>query len=333
MTLGGRVVLIVLVVVGCGDDDDADSGNAARTAKVVAASLTSNVVFADGTVELGDIPASDSSASLRQEDQVLSLAPKTAQILALEVVNPDEEDDPVVATLMQFEGDEEKHVEVPKDSGGDAGTEGEISIAFEVGDEVCAKLCNDTFTITMIQAVKLSSGKISKHLERVIKLDCSEDGDPDLCEKDDKPSSGGKGGTSSGGSGKGGAGGSTGPTTIAEEFARALGTNNLALCKCAEFGMTTGAACASLVPQPAVACIRDHLAEAIDSESAPVITTLYDDLVAAMSSCSACDLTACDPNLVADALPMLSEEKRSQFEVCAEMAGGMIGGNARDAGL
>jgi hypothetical protein len=335
MTLGGRVVLIALVLAGCGDDDDGSGSNDDRTAKVVAASLTSNVRFAEGTVELGDIPAtSASSVSLRQEDQVLSLAPNTAQIMALEVENPDEDEDPVTATLMQFEGDDENHIEVPKKTGGDAGAADEISLMFTVNDDVCAELCNDTFEITMIQAVKLKSDKVSRHLKRTIKLDCSDDGDPDKCEDTSAPA-GGKGGKSgSSGKGGGGASGSSGPTTVAEEFARALGTNTLALCRCPEFGMVMGSAgCKSLLPHPAVACIRDHLVEdGLDSETATVVGMLYDELVTSAAACMSCDLTTCDPQLLADALPMLPEGVRAQWETCAEMAGGVIGGTPPDAG-
>jgi hypothetical protein len=341
MKLGAWVVLIGLVLAGCGDDDDDGAGSsAARTAKVVAASLTSNVVFADGVVEVGDIPAtSESAVSLRQEDQVLTLAPMATQILALEVDNPDEEDDPVTATLMQFEGDDDdkKHIEVPKKSGSgtDGGAASEINIDFTVGDDVCEKLCNDTFTISMIQAVKLKKGGISKHLKRTIKLDCTADGDPDLCE--DEPSSGSKdGGTSGrGGSssaGKGGSGGATAAATSAgQEFARALGIANLALCSCPEF-MTPP--CAAILPQTAVACIQDSaIANGGTSEVLAVINMLTADLKAAANACNSCDLTTCHPNVLKDALPMLPDDVAAEWEQCATDKGGMIGGTPADAGM
>ena len=340
MKLGTRLLLIGLIglpLVGCGDDDDDGSSGTDRAAKVVAASLTSNVLFADGVVKTGEIPpTSASTVSLKQEDQVLSLAPKTAEILTIEFDNPDEEDDPVTATLMQFEDDEKNHIEVDKESGGDAGSDNEIALEFMVDDDVCANLCDDTFTLTMIQAVKLKSGKISKRLKREIRLDCSDDGDPDKCEK---ASSGGAGGGATGGkggsgsSGKGGSSGGGGalePTTVAMEFANALGLANLGLCKCPAFSK---GACAAMLPQTALSCIQDAAASGAENgATAGMLASLTAKFNSIVSACNSCDYTTCDPDLLADELTKLPSEVRGAFEQCATDKDGMIGGNLPDAG-
>ena len=159
MKSAARIAAVALLfAVACGDDDPAEDGNSdERTAKVVAASLTSNVTFENGVVTLGAIPdPSAESVKLSQENQSSSLAPGDSEILALEVDNPDQDEDPVAATLLQFEDDEDHHIEVPFSDENDAGMGADgISIPFKVDSNVCDKLCNKRFTINLIQAVKL----------------------------------------------------------------------------------------------------------------------------------------------------------------------------------
>jgi hypothetical protein len=50
-----------------------------------------------------------------------------------------------------------------------------------------------------------------------------------------------------------------------------------------------------------------------------------------LSSCMACDYTACDPNYLANELPNLPQDIQDDFNKCAEDAGGMIG-SSYDAG-
>lgn len=347
MRLHGRVMLVALLLASaaCGDDDDAATSNSEQTAKKVATALTSNVLFADGVVELGEIPdTSEDTVSLKQEDQVLSLEPDTAEILALEVDNPGEGDNPVESTLMQFEGDEDHHVEVPKGTGGgDAGTDAgaganTINIDFMVDGDVCAKLCDDTFTITMVQAVKLKKGGISKHLKRTIKLDCSKKGDHSACPKESTPSTsgssgkGGSGGSSS--AGKGGSGGSSSSaimdTTLGAEFGRVLAAANTALCtKCAPFKGTT---CAAMLPKAAVACVQDAVAaKGGRADASAKLNEIAVKLGDILSACMACDYTMCDPNYLANELANLPEDLQTDFNTCAEDAGGMIG-SSYDAG-
>ena len=122
--------------------------------------------------------------------------------------------------------------------------------------------------------------------------------------------------------------GAQSPTTVGEEFARALGLANTALCRCQEFGMTMGAACKAMLPQAAVACIQSEAIEfAEDSAVAGMIGSLSGRLNGVISACQSCDLTTCDPELLADALPDLPEDVAAAFEACASTAGGMIGGN------
>jgi hypothetical protein len=340
------LVLTLVAAASCGDDDDATGDTSEQSAKKVATALTSNVLFADGVVELGELPdQSNDTVSLKQEDQVLSLQPDEAQILALEVDNPDEDTDPVAATLMQFEGDDDHHIEVPggqgdADAGADAGTGG-IALKFTVGSDVCSKLCDDTFTITMLQAVRLKKGGVSKHLKRTIHLDCSKKGDHSLCPKSSEPSkpSGSAGktgstkdaGTSSGGNGGSGSGPSAEATTNAGEFSRALTNANNALCnKCMPFKKTP---CAAMLPADAVSCVKDVVEANYDSAaSSAILGTINVKLADMQAACTSCDYTMCDPNYFANAIEMLPQEVQDALNQCATDAGGMIG-SSYDAGL
>lgn len=348
MRLHGRVLLVLALVAtaSCGDDDDAAGPSAEQSAKKVATALTSNVLFADGVVELGELPdQSNDTVSLKQEDQVLSLEPDVAEILALEVDNPDEDSDPVAATLMQFEGDADHHIEVPGGQGdADAGTDGGmggIALKFMVDGDVCSKLCDDTFTITMLQAVRLKKGGVSKHLKRTIHLDCSKKGDHAQCPKSDEPSkpSGGSGGKSgstkdagTSTAGKSGSGSSAMmDATLGSELSKNLNNANNALCnKCTPF---KGGTCSAMLPADAIACVKEVVtANGGRSDASGKLNSITIKLSDMLAACTSCDYTMCDPNYLATALLDLPSDLQDALNQCATDAGGMIG-SSYDAGL
>ena len=81
----------------------------------------------------------------------------------------------------------------------------------------------------MNQAVKLKGGDVSRKLARVFELDCTDDGDPKLCEEEAEKEDAG----APNNGGKAGAGGSTtGTTTAARELRSALSATNVAACMC-----------------------------------------------------------------------------------------------------
>lgn len=168
----------LLAGVGCGDDAG-QGGPAVGVNDQASAALTQQVDFADGKVRDGSLPKTTADdVTVGDENGTYALKPDApADILALEVDNPDG-DDPVAATLLQFEGDDEHHVEVPTEVAG-AGTG--IAIPFSVGADACADLCNQVYTLTLIETVRLESGAVGTFTRVVVELDCRDDGDPTRC--------------------------------------------------------------------------------------------------------------------------------------------------------
>ena len=203
--------------LACGDDD-AGGGDVSRR-ESVADALTRSVKFARGRSRDGDLAALDPAAATVTLDlsaQVVDMSPGAASLLGFDVQNPDG-NEPVVATLLQFEG-ADSHTSVPV-SAGDAGvadggaadSELHVENGFEVADDVCEHLCNQRFMARLEFAVELEGGAVSGHRFFNVVLDCRQKGNPDLCgddgsgkdggEQDDGGSSSGSGGSSAGGSG------------------------------------------------------------------------------------------------------------------------------------
>ena len=91
----------------------------------------------------------------------------------------------------------------------------------------------------------MTDDSISEHLERVLELDCSDDGDPEACESDEpagEPADNPDAGT--------GPGGST--SARADAFASALIAANTGLCtSCPELG---GSPCDAIFPRASITC-------------------------------------------------------------------------------
>lgn len=151
-------------------------------ARQVAAALTERVDFAGGSLQDGDVPAAtDSALTLAPLDTALILSPGQSSIMSLDIDHPDDETDPVVATLIQF-GSAGKHIEVPTQQRMTV-SQGRVQVdnSFSVGGDVCDGLCNKEFTLELTTTGKLQSGAIGKHATLSIRLDCREAGDPDAC--------------------------------------------------------------------------------------------------------------------------------------------------------
>jgi hypothetical protein len=277
----------------------------------------------------GSIPeVSAETVRLSQDDDVLRLAPGGSSLMSLSVENPDSEDDPVQSTLIQFE-DADDHVEVPA-SESDAGVgTGELTLSFEVEDDICDAFCNKIFTIRMIQAVKMRSNGISRHLIRSFELDCRQDGDSDLCEDED-PEGGRDGGTSSGGSGTGGGGtgGSTGSPSTSRELTSAINQVNLAACMCATPGTTDPRCDEAPYASTEVSCIGD--AVTADGALSASASCLEMRLGSAASACTCPDTTGCYGNAIATALAMCTNT--TALETALEDCGISTTAASSDAG-
>jgi hypothetical protein len=305
-----------LIGVSCGGDDDpateggGSAGGNQDIAKVSMA-LTGGVDFENGSVVAALLPdPTNDTVELDQSATTLQLEPGGASILPLEITNPDSADTQVEAVLLQFEGADE-HIEVSVEGSEDE-TE-TFDLPFTIDDGICDALCNAVVRLKLKQAVRMTDNSISEHLERILSLDCSDDGDPDECESDEpapRPPSGSGGadaGTSSGGS-------SGASVTRANNFATALiGVNSGVCMSCAEFGTSP---CDAIYPRDATDCIKDAITAATDTESVNGINMLTSTLIGLTSDCSRCDTTTCPTSLLADQLASLPMELGDAIVEC-----------------
>jgi hypothetical protein len=78
-----------------------------------------------------------------------------------------------------------------------------VSLSYRLDSKVCDQLCDTTFTLKLVQAVKLKRGAISAHARGSIGLDCTAHGDHTRCASISKQQAGTTGGTLNGGAGTG----------------------------------------------------------------------------------------------------------------------------------
>ena len=314
LAIGGALACVG--ALSCGDDD-AQKGvtSGGQNVAKVAMALTGGVDFENGSVVAGLLPDPDNqTVHLDEASTTLSLAPGGADILPLDVMNPDAADTPVAAVLLQFEGAKE-HVEVSVD--GSAMEMETFELPFTIGDDVCAGLCDALTRLKLLAAVRMSDDSVSEHIERLLQIDCRSAGDHSACEAAPSPAvekpATGAGQPRDGGSSS--SGGSS-PTTLATTFAGALTGANSALCPCAGFSASP---CDALVPNAAIKCIRGAVeAAAADTAVTAAINTLTSALTMATADCRSCNAAGlCPATLFADALADLPKALADEILVCA----------------
>jgi hypothetical protein len=332
MSRAERIVVLSAVACltfsswSCGDDDGGGEpkeggggGSDEQKIEKVAMALTGGVEFENGSIVAALLPDPDNeTVELDQSATTLRLEPGGAEILPLEVSNPDSADSQVEAVLLQFEGADE-HVQVEVEGSEDE-TE-TFNLPFSIDAGICDALCNEVVRLKLLQAVRMTDGTVSKHLERLLDLDCSDDGDADACEEDDAPRAGSSGSNPPGGGGSSGGGDSA--IRRADTFASALIGANNGLCMC----MGTSP-CDAIYPRDSLDCIKDEITGATDSESVNGINMLTNTLVGARSACSACDMTTCPASLLADGLAGLPTDLGDAILECA---GGTLPPESEDA--
>lgn len=170
-----------LVAMGCSSSSSDDGPK--RSESVIDA-LVRAVKFDDGRPRQGDIATLDpsvGSVSLVTDDSQLDIGPGVVSLLDFDVDGVDD-DDAVVATLLQFDG-ADQHVRVPVEAE-DAGAS-RIENPFHVEDDVCQFLCNKIYTARLSFAVELHGGKVTRKSSIAVQLDCRDDGDEELCQSGD----------------------------------------------------------------------------------------------------------------------------------------------------
>jgi hypothetical protein len=191
------VSLLCVSSVGCikfvTEDDDKDEVQG-TTIQTATEQLVKAITFEGGEQVEGLLPESTnedvSLLSLAADD----LTPGADALLVLDVDPPETEP---TAALIQFADvpvyflvDDSGFVDpAAVADGGSTGLDGgaagpkRVGLSYKVAKDVCDDLCDTTYDIEITQAVKIGK-EISKHTRSMLRLDCSDDGDPKRCAKE-----------------------------------------------------------------------------------------------------------------------------------------------------
>ena len=269
----------------------------------VAEALTTGVKFKDGLIKSGDIPEADADnvKITVQDDGPLELEPGDSQLMSLAVDNPDQDEDPIEATLIQFDGSSD-HVEVAADDLADAGTDStaELSTSFTLDDAICDNFCNQEFPLSMVEALKRHGGSVSKHVTRHFTLDCRKKGDAAKCPKDSSKGGGSAGkdtSTTSKDAGSTENPGADEPDPAAAALGSAFATFDKAHCvTCDTTGREKAAYCDTApFARDTVQCVEDAVNENADTSGVTSwANCMAGQLTASSKTCaSVCDDIAC----------------------------------------
>lgn len=310
----GRAVLAcgLCLALGCGDDDGGEPPASDNTQASLPDALTKSMRFENGTVKLGDIGgASNDTVMLFVADDRVELAPGGASLLAFEVDNP-VGSEPVEAVLLQF-ADAVEHIEVAQQVQ-PAAEPVSVMLDFSIDEAVCEGLCNQQLAITLSQAVRLADGAVSRIEPITVTLDCTGTGDADACGLEPAPT------PDAGPPSAMDAGPDPGPaaqdvTALSMELSTAFAAAHDALCtSCAD---PSRVPCFAIVPTGAITCIEEGLLELTGTpELVAALQTLTEHVQGVTTSCESCDLAACAPSLIDDALPSFPPEAMTVIETC-----------------
>jgi hypothetical protein len=276
------------LAISCGDDSggtpEEDEG---ATRRRVAQALTDGIDFDNGSAVLEPMPeTTDEDLVIEQDDAPIALDPGTAALLPFDIENPDE-DDPVVATLLQFEeAGEDEHIEVDLELA-DGATMAEVMM--DVADDVCDDFCADSFAVKLIQALKTRGGRIGARITRNLRLTCAEDGENAMCE-----SAAGDGDGPAPGDGDGdGDGDTTGGLDLRDSFRNAVTAVNDTLCECSGLpeAMCTDNHWISPAEQECVETALEDSANATNNVRQLLVNLPLPNTLSSIRS-------ACDPSLV-----------------------------------
>ncbi|GMV44591.1 MAG: hypothetical protein AMXMBFR64_63070 [Myxococcales bacterium] len=162
---------------GGGGGAGGPGGNASGAAE----SLANALAFQnEGAASIdGALPgASDGAPALEPGSDEGTIAPGGIGNVRIKVVDEDP-NDPVVATLVWFEG-ASTFFSLPV-AGSTKDDDGTISNAFTVSQDVCDDLCNIVHQVKCYEAAQTTSGLITKANLQTILLECTGSGDPANC--------------------------------------------------------------------------------------------------------------------------------------------------------
>ncbi len=196
------LILALLGATACTSSGRTTLGADGDSAAAAGQALMRSVTIAGSKVGHGDLPKASNERVTLKASSIAAFAPGSSVLLSLSVDNPDQDQNPGKAVLMQFDGATD-HLEVPVSSS----DSGPAQLAFQAGiaGDACKDLCNRKFNLALQEALSLKDGTVSMHATQDLELDCTKKGDAARCAK-------GKGSAGSGASGAGSDAGDGGKT-------------------------------------------------------------------------------------------------------------------------
>ncbi len=170
-----------LLLSGCYDSNSGGGGSGSSPA---AEQMSESAGFVGSDQISGEMPEPTATGVTvtpvggSSGEPSVSIQPGETIDLRIEIDNPDESSDPVVATLIRF-GDAGEYFEVPIMQSSASGSY--IGNILSVASDACDGLCDTEHEVVVFEAVLLESGQVSKSSRRTIVLDCTRDGDPKAC--------------------------------------------------------------------------------------------------------------------------------------------------------
>lgn len=182
-----RLAVIGLLFASCtADKGDGEVAAEGTTTEAAATALTKAITFDNGTLVEGLLPPSTASSVSLVSLDTEPFGPGDAALLSFDVAGLDA-GQLVTHTLVQLE-DADGYFEVEADAAS-ASTDGgtvaaaHLQLAFTIDNGVCKSLCDTTYRIELMHAVKLKGGDVGKHARSTLTLDCRKRGDHDKCGK------------------------------------------------------------------------------------------------------------------------------------------------------
>ncbi len=217
----GAIIILGVASGCWGSSGNGAGAGGGTTNAAAALALTKAVSFTGGTLLNGAVPNADTTDVSLIPASGQMLLPGDTSLLGFDIDDASGGNDPASSALLQFEdAPEHFSVNLDSSSsggsdastaaqdsgsgsgvdagGGSAGSGGgsvdagttsgtpghrmrHVSLQYKLAATVCDQLCDTTFSLKLVQAVKLKSGHVSSHAQGSVELDCTTKGDHSRC--------------------------------------------------------------------------------------------------------------------------------------------------------
>jgi hypothetical protein len=170
-----------LTSLACSSDSNGgNSGADGVSNKAVGDALTRAAKFKDGVAVDGLLPDATADGLALLTGEPVTAGPGQVTLMSFDAENAEQGADPVTALLLQFP-EAEEHFLISLTDSEVTGTQVSATVELTLANDVCEKLCAKEFDVTLDVAAKRQGGGVGALGHRMLKLDCTTKGKPDLC--------------------------------------------------------------------------------------------------------------------------------------------------------